>query len=136
MAFLTKPDLYLSILQDELDEITRDDDALVESALSAAIEEMRTYLFDSYDVEEIFSQTSSNRHQMLVRVGSDIAIWFLVARLQAGQDTEDRRRRYDRAIAWLKAVQKSQTFADLPRKESTEEDKIAHGSNTKRSNHY
>lgn len=136
MAFLAKADLYLAILQDELDEITRADDTLVTAALSAADAELKTYLWDSYDVDDIFSETGTNRHQMLVRVGADIAIWFLVARVQAGQALEDRQLRYDRAIAWLKAVQKSQNYADLPRKEATEETKITYGSNTKRENHY
>lgn len=136
MAFLAKADLYLSILQDELEEITREDDTLVTSALSAAEAEMKTYLFDSYDTEDIFGETGANRHPMLVRVGADIAIWFLVARVQAGQEMEDRKARYDRALAWLKAVQKSENYADLPRREATEETKIVYGSNAKRENHY
>lgn len=136
MAFLAKADLYLSILQDELEEITREDDTLVASALSAAEAEMKTYLFDSYDTEDIFSETGAGRHPMLIRVGADIAIWFLVARVQAGQEMEDRKARYDRALSWLKAVQKSEKYADLPRREATEETKIVYGSNAKRENHW
>ena len=136
MAFLEKEDLYLSILQDELEEITRADDGMVTSALSAAQSEISTYLWDSYDVDEIFGETGTSRHQMLVRIGADLAIWYLVARVQAGQELEDRKSRYDRAIKWLKAVQKSENYGDLPRKTETEELKIIDGSNTKRENHF
>ena len=136
MAFLLKSDLYLSILQDELEEITRGDDTIVTSALSSAEAELKVYLFDSYDVETIFQKTGNDRHQMLLQLGRDIAIYFLTARLQAGQDTEDRRQRFDRAIAWLKMVQKTKTYADLPRREIPVQTHIQYGSNPKRKNYF
>lgn len=136
MAFLLKTDLYLSILQDELEEITRGDDTLVTSALSASEAEMKVYLYDSYDVDAIFAATGTDRHQMLVQLGTDIAIWFLVARVQAGQNTDDRKARFDRAIAWMKMVQKTKTYADLPRREMTVQTHILHGSNPKRKNYF
>lgn len=136
MAFLLKADLYSKILQDELDEITRSDDTIVANVLSSAESEMKVYLYDSYDVDAIFDQTGDDRHQLLVQIGADIAIYFLFARVQAGINIDDRKARYDRAINWLKAVKKSENYADLPRRESTVQTHISYGSNTKRDNYY
>lgn len=134
--FLDKSDLYLAILKDELEEITRADDTLINQAISAAVSEARTYLYDSYDVNAIFSATGANRHALLLGLVADMAVYLLVARVQAGQDVADRKDRYDRAIAWLKAAQKSDTYSDLPRREETEQKHISAGSLPKRSNRY
>jgi len=136
MAFLTKSDLLLSILEEELDEITRGDDTLIDQAALAAISEMRGWLYDTFDVDAIFAATGSNRHALLVQYAADIAIWLIVARGQAGQDFDDRKSRYDRAIAWLKAAAKTDMFADLPRRTATVQTVITYGSNAKRSNYY
>lgn len=134
--FLQASDLYLSMLQDELDEITRSDTALVTAALDAAEEEMKLYLYDSYDTETIFAQTSTARHSLLVQFGADIAIYFIVARCQAGQEIDDRKARYDRAIQLLKQFQKSETYSNLPRRTATKQNTITYGSNAPRNNHF
>jgi len=136
MAFLEKADLYILILEDELEEITRGDDTIINAAISSAVSEARTHLFDSYDVDEIFGATGSSRHALMVNLVSDIALYFIVGRSQAGQDVDDRKARYDRAIKTLTAMKKSETYSDLPRREETEQTHIIYGSNTKRSNHY
>lgn len=134
--FIAKADLYTQILEDELTEITRDDDTLVNSAISAAIAEMKTYLYDNYDIEAIFSATGDDRHDLLVNFAADIAIWHLVARCQAGISIDDRKSRYDRAVAWLKTVKKSENYPDLPRREETIQKHIFAGSNAKRKNYF
>lgn len=136
MAFIAKGDLLTYILLDELDEITRGDDTLVDQAIDAAIQEMRAYLYDVFDVDDIFGQTGSARHQLLVNYACDITIYLLVARLQAGQDIEQRRLRYKRAVDWMKAVTKTETYSDLPRREETKQAHIVTGSNLKRNNYF
>lgn len=136
MPFLVKADLFAVIHSDELDEITRADDALVTQALDSAIEEMKTYLHDSYDVDDIFGKTGANRNPLLVRFGCDIAVYFLVARNQAGQELDDRRNRFDRAINWLKAAQKSQTYSGLTRRTETIQTHFLFGGNPKRNNYF
>lgn len=136
MALISKPDLKLSILEDELDEITRGDDAIVTAAINSAQGEMRTYLYDSYDVDTIFSQTGDSRNQMLVNLLADMAVYLIVASVQAGQDLEDRRARYKRAITWLKEAQDTKTYSDLPRRETTQQTHFLFGSNSKRNNYY
>lgn len=136
MAFIQKSDLYLSILQDELNQIVRNDDTIVDQAISAAEAEMRAYLFDSYDVDAIFSATGSNRHQLLVKYCVDIAIWAITAATQAGIALDDRKARYDRACKWLKMVRDSKTYADLPRRATTKQKHISYGVGRKRNNYY
>lgn len=136
MAFLVESDLHLSILQDELDEITRGDTAIVTQAMLAAETEMRQWLYDTFDVDTAFAQTGTSRHALLVQYGSDIAIYFIVARGMGGQDFEDRKSRYDRAIAWFKSAAKTELYSDLPRRTETKQSHIAYGSNPKRSNYF
>jgi len=136
MAFIAKSDLKLSILIDELNEITRGDDTIITAAINSAQGEMRTYLHDSYDVDTIFSQTGEQRNQLLVNLMSDMTVYLLTASGQPGQDLEDRRARYKRAITWLKEAQDTKTYSDLPRRETTEQTHFLFGSNSKRNNYY
>jgi len=136
MAFLSKSDLLPYILVDELDEITRGDDTLVLSAIMSAEAEARMYLYDSFDVDQVFATSGSGRHQLLVNLVADIAIYLLVSRVQAGQDVEDRKARYDRALKFLRAAAKTDEYADLPRRETTVQKHIGFGSNPKRCNYY
>lgn len=136
MAFLNKTDLLVSILEDELGEITRYNDALVSQACIAAEAEMRQWLYDTFDVDEVFAATDKDRNALLVQYGADIAIYYIIARGQAGQNFEDRKSRYDRAINWLKAAAKTDLYSDLPRREETAQTHIIYGSNPKRSNYF
>ena len=97
---------------------------------------MKTLLNDSYDTETIFNTTATARHDLLIQLGADIAVYFIVARCQAGQELDDRTRRYDRAITTLKSFRDSETFADLPRREKTAQTHVVYNSNPKRGNYY
>lgn len=136
MAFLVKNDLKASILLDELDEITRGDDTTVSQALLAAEAEMRQWLYDAFDVDTVFAATGANRHALLIQYGADLAIYYLVASGQSGQDFDDRKSRYDRAITWLKSAAKTELYADLSRRAETKQNHITFGSNKKRSNYF
>ncbi|MCA0234940.1 MAG: DUF1320 domain-containing protein [Bacteroidetes bacterium] len=136
MAFIEKTDLYTKILEDELDEITRGDDSLILQAADSAVAEMRGYLFDTFDVDTIFSQTGENRHALLVDLGADITIYILVSRLQAGQSIDDRQQRYERAKTWLRQASKTEFYNDLPRRAATRQTHISFGSLPKRNNRY
>lgn len=134
---ITKNDLLTGILEEELDEITRDDDTLISSAIAAAVAESRMYLFDSFDVDLIFAKTGAARHALLVQLLRDISIYYIVSRCQAGQEMSDRAARYERAIEWLKRVAKTEVYTDLPRRVETRQEHIKWGSvGQKRSNHF
>ncbi len=134
--FITIQDIYLLILPEELNEIVRGDNLLIHTGIAAAIQEADMYLFDSFQTDIIFTKTGTDRNQMLVNICADIALYFITARCQAGQDIDDRKARYDRAINILKAIMKSETYTNLERKTPTAQVHIAYGSNTKRNNYF
>ena len=136
MAFIEKADLKIGILESELNAITGNDNTIVATICNVAIAEMRTYLYDNYNVDSIFAQSSNNRNQMLLALGVDIAIYLIVARCQAGVDNGDKKARYDRAISILKQLQKSELYSDLPRRAATQQTHITVVSNYKRGNYF
>ena len=136
MAFIEKADLYTKILQDELEEITRGDDTLITNAISAAEGQIKVYLNDSYDIDSLLTATGDDRHQFLLQICADLAVYYLVARVQAGQDVQDRKDRHDRGIKFLKMAKDTGTYPDFPRRENTQQTHISYGGNTKRGNYY
>ncbi len=112
--FIKKEDIHNKITQHELDSIIGLDNEIVLHAISSAISEMRGYLIGRYDTEAIFSKTGNNRHALLVSFACDIAVYEIVAIALPGQDLEDRRMRYKRAIDWLKQLAAGVIQADLP----------------------
>jgi phage gp36-like protein len=127
--FIEKADLKSYILTDELYEITRGDDVVVNAAIAAAIQECRGYLYDAFDVNAIFTKTGRSRDSLLIQ---------LVAACQAGINHADRLARYEQAVKYLRMVAKTEVYADLPRRplNETAEHKILFDSNRKRGNYY
>jgi phage gp36-like protein len=138
MAFIEKADMKRAILTEELDAIVRGDDTVILQTISAAVSEMRGYLYNNYDVNTIFEKTGDERHQLLVQYCVDISIYYLVAATQGGQAVDDRKSRYDRACKWLRMVRDDDHYADLPRRETTVEVKIHAGASgaPKRNNYF
>ena len=141
MAFIDKSDITKVIVEEELNEITRNDEAIVLNAISTAIAEVKSHLFDWYDTELIFAKTEEERDSLLVQFTVDIAIYNIVAILQAGQDVDDREKRYKRAISWLKAASKpldskDRIHPDLPKREKSKTSKVSASSRPKRNNYY
>jgi len=135
--FIEKIDLLTVFHFRELEEISEGDDTVIDAMLYAAVDEMRAYLSDNYDITTIFGKTGTDRNKMLVRIGCDIAAYHLIAGDVAGQDREDRKERYDRSIAWLKMVSKKTQYTDL--EQAVEDDdnaEVNYGSNKKRRNYF
>ena len=138
MAFIDKADIEREIRAEELTQITRNDDTLVQFGIDAAIAEMKGYLSKFYNVDVIFSQTGASRNTLLVNFAIDIAIYILVSTALPGQNLEDRRARYKRAIDWLKGVSKGEIDTDLPVIPVTDSvnKRGAVGEHNKRENYY
>lgn len=134
--FITRDDLKIAIREYEVDEITGGDDTLVEAAISAAIGEMKPYLF-RYDTGKIFNATGKDREPLLVRFAVDITIFGIVSIARPDQDLENRRALYRRAIDWLKQVRDEDLPTGLPRPEHVPEDStVLSGGRVKRDNYY
>lgn len=125
MAFLTIQELNTHLHDELVETITRGDATIAEAAIDAAIAEAKGYL-TRFDCTRIFSASGSKRNQLLLIFVKDIAIWHLINLCNAGTELQFRQDRYERAIDWLKAVQRGDVSPDLPDRETEEET----GSNT------
>lgn len=136
--FLSTEELKTHLYSENVNIISRDDDTILTAAVDGAVAEAKGYLA-AYDRAEIFSSTGTARNALLLIFVKDIAVWHFINLCNAGTEIDLRRHRYDRAIDWLKSVQKGDVSPDLP----TAQDEtgsiagiIKFGSNTKRNQHY
>lgn len=143
MAFLTPEELKTHLYRESVETIARDDETIVVAAIDAAIQEAYGYL-GAYDREKIFSAEGAARNALLLIFVKDIAVWHFVNLCNAGTDLELRQDRYDRAIGWLKSVQRSETKPNLPVPDDADGDgtsdrpvgEYIFGSNPKRTQQY
>ncbi len=88
----------------------------------------------------IFNAVGRDRNSLLLIFVKDIAVWHFIVLCNAGTDLEIREKRYDRAISWLKGVQKGDIQPDLPVTIEDDGDKatdtIRTGSNPKKTQHF
>lgn len=131
--FTTKDELKTHMSVDNIDIITEGDDTIVESAIDSAVSEAKGYLND-FDISAIFAASGSNRNTLLLTFIKDIAVWHFMTLSNYQADVEFRKARYERAVAWLKAVMKGDVIPDLPRRVASDETpaRIIWGSNQKR----
>ena len=128
-------------MHDEVVEaISRGTEAIPLAAIDAAVSEVKSYLH-AYDIKKEFALKGDERNALLLLFVKDVAIWHFVNLGNVCTDMDVREKRYDRAISWLKAVQKGDITADLPRKAKDEDGntvlgQIAYGSNKKRVQHF
>lgn len=142
MAYLTPQELKTHLYQEQLDAIVREDEMLILLAIDTAIAEAKSYLA-AYDRNRIFSADGQeDRNPLLYTLVKDMAIWHLIVICNAGVQMEYREGRYNRAIQWLKDVQRGNASPDLPRVDTNADGKedapavYKYGSNPKRTQHF
>lgn len=141
MAFLAPDEMRTHLYKENIDVISRDDETNVTAAIDAAIEEAAGYL-GAYDREKIFAAEGDARNALLLIFVKDIAVWHFVNLCNAGTDLQLRQDRYERAVSWLRSVQKSETKPNLPVAEDAEGNpapavgEYIYGSNPKRYQHF
>lgn len=113
--FLQKEDLPSTLYGYQLEQITEGNDDIVDIAMAAAEEEVRSYLTGNnkrewldgrlpYDVNAILATTGNNRNALIVKHTITIAKWWIVDLCNADVIYEQTKERYDRAINWLKQL--------------------------------
>lgn len=118
--YISAAELKSAIYQYQIDEITENDASIVLMAIQAAEEEVRGYLRNgrglapAYDLATIFSRTGAARSALLTETIKTVAVWHLVKLCNADVIYEHVKERYDRALAWLKDVNRGQITLDLP----------------------
>jgi phage gp36-like protein len=135
MAYLTKEEMSTHLYAENIEVITRGDDTMTEAAIDAAISEAKSYL-NGYDRAAIFEATGDARNTLLLTFVKDMAAWHLINLSNAGTEYTHRENRYNRAVNWLKELQKGNVSPDLPTLENEDgvDDSatIRFGSNEKR----
>lgn len=139
MAFLNRNEINTHLFGEIVDEVQRDWIGAIDAAIDAAIEEVSGYI-SMYDVAAIMATTGTARNAILLLYTKDVAVWHFIQLANPNIDMDLREKRYDRAIAWLKDVQKGIVVPNLPLPTSLDETaqlgKIKFGSNPQRNTHY
>jgi len=136
--FIEISDIKTHLYEEIVVAIDRDDEDILQASIDAAVSEAKGYLAD-YDIATIFSNTGAERHPLLLIFIKDIAVWHFLNLSNPSADMELRKNRYERAVQWLKGVQKKDICPDLPLIEpSTTEQvgSIRFGSNGQRTNQF
>lgn len=113
MPFLLPAELSTHLFAEVSAEINRDDASRMQTAIDAAVAEALGYL-TAYDTEVIFSAEEDGRNPILLLYVKDIAVWHFIQLANPGVDLQLRETRYEKAIAWLKDVQKGIANPSLP----------------------
>ncbi len=131
--FIEKVDFNTIITTGTLDYLSGNDDEIVLEMADEAVEEMKSYLVDRYNIISAFDMTGSERNKTLLMYGKDIALYHLFSRRHTNQIPIIRAKRYEAAMEWLRKVQKQEINpVGLP---ISGIKMVASGGNTKRENH-
>lgn len=139
-GFLSPQELETHLYKESIETIDRMDETLLTAAIDAAVQEAAGYL-GAYNREKIFN-SPDKRNALLLLFVKDIAVWHFVNLCNAGCELDLREKRYDRAVSWLKQVQKGEVIPSLPRADEDNDGKpdpsteYIYGSNPKRNQHF
>ncbi len=142
--YLIPSELESHLYGEVVNEIDRSNVTIAESAIDAAIEEVRGYL-SNYNVEAIFKQEKEERNAILLLYTKDVSVWHFIQLCNPGIDLALRQLRYEQAIKWLDKVQRGMVIPNLPPIPATldengntipSETNITWGSKPKRQNNY
>ncbi len=138
--FLTQGELKTHLYDEVVNEITRNDDSIIDDAINTAIDEMKGYL-SKYDVATCIDNVPpDSRNKKLLSVCKDIAAWQLINLCNVTINYDVRRDLYEDAIKWLAGVQAGKIVPDLPLavvgSSTTPVSPIKWSSNAKRNNHF
>jgi len=137
-TFITLDDYTASINAEILNSLTRNDPAIIEVAEDRAIDEMKGYLTSRYKVDDIFNKSGNHRHNLILMMAIDMALYHLHSIYNPVKLPEIRVQRYERAVEWLKQVSKGLINPEgLPiLTPQNEKGQLLFGGNKKRGNHY
>lgn len=136
--YLAAAEIKTHLYGEKVDTISREDDDILKTAVSAAIAEAKSYL-SAFDTEKIFDETGADRNPILLLFVKDIAVWHFIQLANPNVDLNLRLERYEKAIAWLDKIMRGQLVPDLPTKTEDgqpENNFIRFGGNRPRRNYF
>lgn len=125
-TFLTTAELNSTIYEYQVNDITGNNPAIVEQAIEAAIDEVKSYLTPGglvewqdgrkvYDVENIFNKIGANRNALILAHVKTIAKWWIIQLSNPDIIYEQVKERYDRSVDFLTKVARGTiTIGSLP----------------------
>lgn len=138
--FIEITDYDASIHREILDALVRHDATVIEVCEHRSIAEMQSYLASRYDCQKLFAQRGEARHQLVLMMAIDIAVYHIFCIHNPRNLSDIRKERYERAIEWLKAVAKGTiSIPDAPvsqQQSAAIYDPIIHRSQPKRHNRF
>ncbi|MDL2309839.1 DUF1320 domain-containing protein [Parabacteroides sp. OttesenSCG-928-B22] len=139
-AFIERKDYDATVHAEIIDSLTRKDDTIVEICEDRAIDQMKSYMEARYNVDVIFSMSGGDRIPLVLMMCLDIAVYHIYTAGNPQKLSQIRKDRYDRAIEWLKGVQKGLiTISGAPLREDDVRNSASEyqmKSNPKRHNHF
>lgn len=142
---INKADLATHLYAPIIDEITREDDSIVEEAIVNAIAEAKVYL-SRYNRNKLFGSESDDTaatfsDPYLTGLVKNIAMWQIINLGNVNLHYDNVRLRYEDAINALKMIQSGKANPDWPYLDTTGLEtepgiSVSAHSNTKRSNRY
>lgn len=100
---------------------------------------MRCYLSKRYDCDRIFSASGNDRHQLVLMMVLDIAVYHIFCIHNPQKLSQIRKDRYERAVEWMKAVAREDISIEgapmLPEEERMSGTSFRIRSNPKRVSH-
>jgi hypothetical protein len=124
--FLKKDELRSTVYSYQLDQITEEDDSIIDMGINAAIEEVKSYFTANdkkewmdgrprYDAVAIFASTGANRNALILELTKTVAEWWIIRLCNADIIHERVKERYDRAIDYFKQIASGKvTIGSLP----------------------
>lgn len=111
--FLDPTELSSHLYGEKVSTINRGDTTVLQSAIDAAISEVKSYL-SAFDTDTIFNATGADRNPILLLYTKDIAVWHFIQLANPNTDLALREDRYSKAIDWFDKVMRGQVVPDLP----------------------
>lgn len=141
--FLTPTDLHTNIYPEIIENITRDNPTIAQTAIDTAVQEAKLYL-GKYNLVQLFGTADTEpviNDDLLKSLVKDIACWHLLRLSNPGADHNSYRTAYHDALGTLKNIMNGQARPEgWPYAESTETppdgNTISWNSNPRRTNHY
>lgn len=126
MTFITEEEMGTAIYGYQVEEIADGNDTAMPFAISAAVEEVRSYLTPNdkkiyqdgrplYDVKAVFSASGEQRNPMILQLVKTIAKYHFIELCNADILYERAKSNYDRAVSYLKDLAAGNvTLSQLP----------------------
>lgn len=113
--FIKANELNTHIYDYQLSQITESDTSLVQSAISAAIDEVKGYLSTHYDTRQIFAAEDEERNSLVLEFCKTVAVWRIVKLANVDMLYSRYRELYLDTISYLLMVSEGKLALDLPR---------------------